>query len=149
MTECGTPQGYKDGCRGANCANHRTDLMTCTQANIRYQSDNTYRKQVDAGTATAEREVFVEPVKAKAVRTSTAVPPRLKRPMLAHEHGTAYGYALGCRKTYPCPKGRNGKTCTQAQAVAQQESRARRRERDLDAERVRNASARPIEGEAA
>lgn len=149
MTACGTPQGYKDGCRGANCANHRTDLMTCTQAHIRYQSDRTYRAQVDAGTATAEPETFVEPPRGKTIRTEPGVPPRLKRPMLAHEHGTAYGYALGCHKDYPCPGGHNQQTCTQVQAVKQQESRERRRLRDLAAERITNSSARPIEGEAA
>jgi hypothetical protein len=141
MTECGTPQGYIEGCRGANCANHRTERMTCTEAHIRYQGDWSYRKQVDAGTATTEKEVFMEPVKRKTVRTSTDIPPRLKRPMLAHEHGTANGYAIGCHKEFPCPGNRDGQTCTQAQAVKQQESRERRRLRDLAAEQMNAVAA--------
>ena len=76
--ECGTPQGYNEGCRGANCANHGTHRMTCTEASIRYAGDYAYRKQVDAGTATAEREVFAKPVKVKTVKA--VKPPVVKPP---------------------------------------------------------------------
>jgi len=55
----GTPQGYTDGCRGkSECRNHRTKLMTCIEAHIRYQGDYAYRTAVNAGTATAAKETY-------------------------------------------------------------------------------------------
>jgi hypothetical protein len=78
--EHGTPQGCNEGCRGANCAHHGTNLMTCTEASIRYAGDYQYRKQVDAGTATAAKEVFAKPVKVKAVRTPAVSAPKPVKP---------------------------------------------------------------------
>ena len=54
----GTPAGHRLGCRGAECANWHTDLMTCAEAAQRYKRDYAYIRQVDAGTATAAKEVF-------------------------------------------------------------------------------------------
>jgi hypothetical protein len=46
----GTPTGYDNGCRGAGaCENHNTDLMTCSEAKIRWNSDFGYRKLLSAG----------------------------------------------------------------------------------------------------
>jgi hypothetical protein len=81
--EHGTPQGYNEGCRGANCATHGTDLMTCTEAAIRYAGDYAYRKQVDAGTATTEKEVFAKPVRVKPVKV--VKPPVVKPPKPVRE----------------------------------------------------------------
>lgn len=70
MIEHGTPAGYAAGCRGIGCANHgSSELMTCEQAQIRFNGDYSYRKQVLAGTATAERERFADegPVRRRGV----------------------------------------------------------------------------------
>jgi hypothetical protein len=80
IAEHGTPQAYNEGCRGANCAHHGTDLMTCTEAATRYAGDYQYRKQVDAGTATAAKEVFAKPVKVKVVRVPVVKAPRPVKP---------------------------------------------------------------------
>ncbi|TFC59449.1 MULTISPECIES: hypothetical protein [unclassified Cryobacterium] len=57
--------------------------MTCTEASIRYAGDYAYRKQVDAGTATAEKEVFAKPVKVKPVKV--VKPPVVKPPKPVRE----------------------------------------------------------------
>lgn len=68
----GTPAGHTAGCRGANCANHRTDLMTCSEAWTRYQGDYPYMKAVDAGTATAEKATYRRPKAARLVAETKA-----------------------------------------------------------------------------
>lgn len=45
----GTPDGWQQGCRGAACPNHGTDLPTCREAHRRYVGDYQYRRAVDAG----------------------------------------------------------------------------------------------------
>ena len=110
----GTPSGYDAGCRGGECANHRTDRMTCTDAHNRYQWDGHYRAAVLAGTATDEREMFVVKV-ARVIRESpeaakkrAAGPKRVavgtprpyqKKPIV---HGTRRGAdELGCKADCP------------------------------------------------
>ena len=51
----GTPAGHRLGCRGAECLNRHTNLMTCEEAALRYRGDYAYIKAVDAGTATTEK----------------------------------------------------------------------------------------------
>lgn len=50
----GTPAGWDHGCRGANCANHGTELDTCERARTRYAGDYGYRKRIDAGWTTEQ-----------------------------------------------------------------------------------------------
>jgi len=145
----GTPTGYDAGCHGsAECANHRTGLMTCAEARTRYRGDYSYRKAVDAGTATAERETFAKPVKVKRVVVETkaeaakrpakikaapnrAATPRkpktVKGPRTPRElvHGTPYG-ATRCKTD--CPNEAKGLiTCRQASRDWQNAYAARRR----------------------
>lgn len=54
----GTPAGAEAGCRGIECPNHGTELMTCRQAAQRYRGDYAYMKLVDAGTPPLTPETF-------------------------------------------------------------------------------------------
>lgn len=98
----GTPTGYDRGCRGALCPNNKSDqLMSCEQAIVRYRGDLTYRRAVQAGTATADVEQFAKP-------TRTVVedpqPRRLFRYPDGIAHGTSAGYDKhGCRLGNQCP----------------------------------------------
>ena len=67
----GTPAGHRLGCRGPECTNWHTDLMTCAEAAQRYKRDYAYIRQVDAGTATAAKEVF-EKVAPRVVKETPA-----------------------------------------------------------------------------
>jgi hypothetical protein len=116
----GTPTGHDAGCRGSSCTNHRTGLMTCTEAHIRYQGDYAYRKAVDAGTATAEREVFAKPAcvvvavkrKPKALATPKLKPePKVRKRRLVAGHGSVSMYVKGCHKRELCPMPEGG-TCS-------------------------------------
>jgi len=126
----GTPQGYDDGCRGSGaCDNHRTGRMTCTEAHIRYQGDYAYRVAVDAGTATAAKEVYAavkvprlvaESRSQAATRASRAKPKVVKAPKERVDprpkpkHGTSSGYKVyKCRED--CPE---EFTCRQASAAS-------------------------------
>jgi len=132
MTTHGTPAGYDAGCHGAGeCVNHRTGLMTCTEARTRYRGEYAYRRAVDAGTATAEREQFAKPVKvAKAAKVATVAKDRrapasarpkgvrgapqttVKRASVAFKHGTPWGFK---KCNTDCPNEALGLvTCTQA-----------------------------------
>ena len=77
MTTHGTPATYSTGCTvDAWCPNHRTNLMTCREAAIRYRGDYQYARLVDAGTPPLTRETFVEP---KPERAPKRRPTRLRR----------------------------------------------------------------------
>lgn len=118
----GTPTGHDAGCRGANCTNHRTDLLTCTQAWTRYRGDYRYMKRVDAG-LTPEGIVAAELAdiaavkmahlaeKARERRAAKSRPvhvlfalPKGKRGPRAITHGTPYGYKRGCHDRALCPQ---------------------------------------------
>ncbi len=71
VTGHGTVAGYKAGCRGWECLNFHTDLMTCTEADTRHHHDYAYIKAVADGTATADKETFAKP-KTRIVRESAA-----------------------------------------------------------------------------
>lgn len=133
-TPHGTPTGYDDGCRGANCKNHRDPVhMTCAEAHQRYQGDWEYIKAVDAGTVTTEKasypkpkvarlvaetaaEKAARPVKVKKPRVSRAKPkterkPRALAPLASGErkHGTPWGIK---HCTGVCPnEAAGGKSC--------------------------------------
>lgn len=69
----GTPAGAAAGCRGIECPNHGTELMTCRQAAQRYRGDYAYMKLVDADTPPLTHETFArttrpQPAPAKAPR---------------------------------------------------------------------------------
>ena len=114
----GTPSGYDAGCRGVECANHRTDRMTCREAHVRFQGDYAYRAAVKAGTATDAKESFVvkaprivrEPAdvaakraaaKLKPIRANrTITAPRVKVPR-GIKHGTKNGADKGCKTECP------------------------------------------------
>ena len=129
----GTPQGYTDGCRGkSECRNHRTKLMTCIEAHIRYQGDYAYRTAVNAGTATAAKETYkvakvprlvAESRSQAATRASRAKPKVAKapkkepKPRPKAKHGTASGYKSFARP-HDCP---SEFTCNQAAALARKE----------------------------
>ena len=120
MTTHGTPTGYTNGCHGeASCTNHRTGRMTCAEANVRYAGDYAYRKAVDAGTATDEREVFAKE-KRKTTRVVVHVqrtprPPRPNRVLTpATVHGKRHAYQAGCRDRATCPMPA-GNQCPDAQ----------------------------------
>ncbi|TFC92060.1 MULTISPECIES: hypothetical protein [Cryobacterium] len=136
MTPHGTPTGYDEGCRGANCAHHHTPLMTCTEAKTRYAGDWEYMRAVDNGTATTEKasyakpkvarlvaetakEKAVRPVKVKAApkpRKSRARPGgRIAKPI---KHGTRYGADKGCKED--CPNAEAGGPSCQAVRRARQ-----------------------------
>jgi len=139
MSAHGTPQGYDDGCRGkSECRNHRTKLMTCIEAHIRYQGDYVYRTAVDAGTATAAKEVYAavkvprlvaESRSQAATRASRAkpkvatAPKKEPKPRPKAKHGTASGYkSYTCRDD--CPE---EFTCRMAAAVSRKEYHHRNR----------------------
>jgi len=136
MSAHGTPQGYTDGCRGkSECRNHRTKLMTCIEAHIRYQGDYVYRTAVDAGTATAAKETYkvakaprvVAESQAAADKRAAAKTPAKKaapkkrgprvhavyvpKPRKSWRHGTITGATRGCKTD--CPAGsEGGESCT-------------------------------------
>ncbi|GAB3125808.1 hypothetical protein [Glaciibacter psychrotolerans] len=105
----GTPAQFAAGCiNDTACLNHRTGLMTCREAAIRYRGDYAYRKQVDAGVASAEREVFArpaKPVKATVKRAKAAPTPRVTKGIIGPDglvHGTTTGYKR-CKPPTECP----------------------------------------------
>lgn len=125
MTTCGTPTGYTNGCRGeAECANHRTGRMTCAEAIVRYAGDYAYRKAVDAGTATDEREKFAREKRQLVKRTKhtlrETVPPVRRSPRHTPKltpttvHGKRAAYQAGCRDRDTCPA-LEGAQCPDAQ----------------------------------
>jgi len=132
----GTPAGYDAGCHGAGeCVNHGSDMMTCTEALTRYRGEYAYRRAVDAGTATAEREQFAKPVKVAKVaapkRKPTPRAPKTAKTSKAPAthaglvHGTPYG-ATRCKTD--CPNEAKGLiTCRQASRDWQNAYAARRR----------------------
>jgi len=130
----GTPAGYDAGCRGIECLNLHTDLMTCKEAHTRFQGDYTYRLAVKAGTATAEKETFKTkvadkakaPAPVRARRATGSAPvvraPRETRPIV---HGTFGGYDRGCRDRALCPAP-NGINCPDARNLHQRKFDRRR-----------------------
>lgn len=80
----GTPAGAAAGCRGIECPNHRTELMTCRQAAQRYRGDYAYQKLVDAGTPPLTPETFArttrpQPAPAKPAQKKVDPSPRPQR----------------------------------------------------------------------
>jgi hypothetical protein len=150
----GTPDGFDQGCRtDVSCVNHRTHLMTCREASIRYRGDYAYQKAVDAGTATTEREVFSKPERPKVPKApkigSKPSSPRAKAEPRATTarptkgiigpdgfvHGTPSGYMRGCPDH--CPAVDAGlPSCTDA-------AKARWRKAAAKARADRKGKARP------
>lgn len=140
----GTPTGYTNGCHGeASCANHKTGRMTCTEANVRYAGDYAYRKAVDNGTATDEREVFAKdkrPSRRVVVETKAEAAKRPKRVVKAPKktaapkvvrvqrpqtHGSPFN-ARNCKDN--CPnEAAGGPSCRQAHRAYQNAYYARAR----------------------
>jgi hypothetical protein len=113
----GTPHDHPTCTTDATCNNHRTHLMTCREAVIRYAGDYQYRKQVDAGTATTEKPTFPKPEREKvpkapkigskprAPRVKAEPKPRRLVGVLGPEglvHGSEAGYLRGCRDKDDC-----------------------------------------------
>lgn len=45
----GTPDGYRQGCKGSHCPEADAGRLSCMQAYTRYQADYGYRRRVDEG----------------------------------------------------------------------------------------------------
>jgi hypothetical protein len=71
----GTPAGAVAGCRGIECPNHGTELMTCRQAAQRYRGDYAYMKLVDAGTPPLTPETFARTPRPQPTRAPAAPKP--------------------------------------------------------------------------
>lgn len=160
----GTPDGYRQGCKGSHCPEADEGRLSCMQAYTRYQSDFGYRRRVDEGmtpvqlwefdarvaeekralVARAPRSapepepiVEVDPVRAaaEAHAATTGIP--------YEKHGTTGGYSSGCRDKESCPGfERVGKSCTQAVNEYQKELKRRRREAEGRVRAVRQAEPR-------
>ena len=76
----GTPTGHSLGCRGAECLNRHTALMTCDEAAQRYRGDYAYMKAVDAGTATTEKYSVPKPAPRIIRESPAAAKKRARRP---------------------------------------------------------------------
>ena len=74
----GTPAGAAAGCRGIECPNHRTELMTCRQAAQRYRGDYAYKKLVDAGTPPLTPETFARTTRIQPAPVTPAKAARVK-----------------------------------------------------------------------
>ncbi|WP_166790203.1 hypothetical protein [Cryobacterium sp. Hh11] len=140
MTPHGTPTGYTLGCRGGTCDNHRTALMTCTEAHTRYMGDYSYRLAVDNGTATAEKyaapklkpRIIRETPKAAKKRATRIVavkvhaPKPLGRIPAPFVHGTKRMAEKGCSTN--CPnEGLESGTCREARNRFERERYAQRK----------------------
>ncbi|WP_146072852.1 hypothetical protein [Cryobacterium sp. Y62] len=142
MITHGHPAGHQAGCRGSECPNWHTDLMTCTEAHTRYQGDYTYRLAVDAGTATADKETYPKPVAHIVLETPAAAKKRATRivtvkahaakggktgPVAAPRfHGTKRMADYGCSEN--CPnEGMEGGTCREARSRYEKERYAARK----------------------
>jgi hypothetical protein len=127
----GTPHDHPTCTTDLTCNNHRTNLMTCREAAIRYNGDYAYRKQVDAGTATTEKATFPKPERVKVPKApKLGSKPRAPRPSRAKPaavrsitHGTISGYRNGCRDGCPAAV-----TC---RAVKAEKERVQRRRRGI------------------
>lgn len=73
----GTPAGFEAGCRGGCPNKDSEDLMTCREAVVRYRGDWRYRRAVDAGNATAEKEEFALDPKKGRPKAQIEQPTRL------------------------------------------------------------------------
>jgi hypothetical protein len=110
----GTPAGYDQGCKsGGLCPNKGTDAMTCKEAKSRYNSDASYRREIDGTPAPKPR--LLEPAK-KPTITGLADDLRAKLNAADFPHGTNGGYQRGCRAAVEqyCPGDSDGRTCAQA-----------------------------------
>lgn len=136
MITHGHPTGYQAGCRGQECPNWHTELMTCTEADLRHHGDYAYIKAVADGTATAEkyaapkigpRIVTESPEAAKkraarVVRAKSPKPRNLKTAPSPIKHGTIHGANKGCRDCPATP------SCIEVRRLDQKARRARAKE---------------------
>ena len=143
----GTPAGHSLGCRGAECLNRHTALMTCDEAAQRYRGDYAYMKAVDAGTATTDkysapklvpriiRETPAAAKKRAKVKVKAKEPRSPRKPLYQarfvkvagtnFRHGTMTNARRGC--VTDCPQeAAGGQSCQTAKATfyARQNARA-------------------------
>ena len=72
-----TREGYRQGCRGGACPAAVDGLLTCSQANTRYQGDYGYRKLVDAG-KTPQEIAAIDAEQLQAAHAKSKTPPATK-----------------------------------------------------------------------
>lgn len=146
----GTPDGYRQGCKGSHCPEGDAGRLSCMQAYTRYQSDFGYRRRVDEGMTPVQLWEFDQKVAEEKRSLVTKAPQSAPEPepasdvdpvraaAIAHaettgisyeKHGTTGGYSAGCRDKESCPGfERVGKSCTQAVNEYQRDLKRRRRE---------------------
>lgn len=150
----GTPDGYRQGCKGSHCPEGDEGRLSCMQAYTRYQSDFGYRRRVDEGmtpvqlaefdakVAEEKRALVAQAPRSAPEPSPTAEPSAV--PAIADErHGTTSGYAAGCRLKEACPGvALVGRSCTQAATEYQREVKRRKRaEKDATTPGVSKAPA--------
>lgn len=143
----GTTAGYDAGCRSLGGCPGKDGrwAQTCTAAKSRSRMEFGYSKAVAKG-----REVELLEREVEARLKPTAVPAEVARakasqrkqqgvpaqPVVeaaevaanaAFRHGTTWGYARGCKDSATCPRGADGRSCTEAQNEYQREYRARKK----------------------
>lgn len=133
----GTPDGYRQGCKGSHCPEGDAGRLSCVQAYTRYQSDYGYRRRVDEGMSPVELWEFdarvAEEKRALVVKAPQSAPEPTEEPedgaaIATERHGTTSGYSAGCRLKERCPGVELvGKSCTQAATEYQREVKRRKR----------------------